>query len=120
MYEYIAVVTKVHDGDTITVDVDLGWGIWAHDQSLRLNRINSPELADKSGAGKVAQKALVGILPLGSEVVVRTIKDKTEKYGRMLAEIYLADDKLRLTNINDNMVKNGFAKYWDGTGVRPV
>lgn len=120
LYEYKVIVSDVHDGDTFRGDVDLGFDTWIHDVVFRLNRINSPELSDKSGAGKVAQKALLGLLTPGAEIVVKTIKDKEEKYGRMLAEVYLANDLLRLSCVNDTMVKNGFAKYWDGKGARPV
>jgi micrococcal nuclease len=122
MYEYRAIVKSNHDGDTVTVDVDLGWRVWLHDEALRLNRINTPELNKKEEAekGRLAKMYLQGVLPEGTEVIVKTMKDKREKYGRMLAEIYLATDVLRLNNINDGIVKHGFGLYWDGSGVRPV
>lgn len=121
LYEYKVIVTDVHDGDTFRGDVDLGFKTWLHDVPFRLNRINTPELADKSGAGRVSKLALQGYLPVGEAIIVRTIKDKEEKYGRMLADLYLPNDKLSLVGcINDKLVKDGFAKYWDGKGVKPV
>lgn len=119
MYEYKAVALSNYDGDTVRMDVDLGWGIWVRDVSMRLNRINTPELRD-GDPGLLAKMFLEGLLPAGTEVVIRTIKDKEDKYGRMLVEIYHASDVLRLRNINDLMVSSGFAKYWDGKGARPV
>ena len=119
LYEYRAIVTKAYDGDTITVDVDLGWNVWLREQGLRLNRINAPELKTDVG-GPEAQAALEALTPIGSELIIKTMKDKEDKYGRMLAEIYLASDQLRLRNVNDQMVKLGFAVYWDGKGKRPL
>lgn len=119
LYEYRAVVTKLFDGDTVTVDVDLGWDVWLKDKGLRLNRINAPELYTDED-GPEAQQFIESMIPLGTDLIIKTKKDKTEKYGRMLAEIYRADDVLKMRNINDAMVKAGFALYWDGTGERPT
>ena len=44
LYHYVADVTAVYDGDTITVDLDLGLGVWRHDQTIRLWKIDTPEL----------------------------------------------------------------------------
>ena len=44
MYEYKAIVKKVYDGDTITVDIDLGFGITFNDKSIRLSGIDTPEI----------------------------------------------------------------------------
>ena len=48
MYEYRAFVTKVYDGDTITVDIDLGFGVQLKKQSIRLSGINAPEVRGPS------------------------------------------------------------------------
>ena len=57
MYEYCAKVVSVYDGDTITVDIDLGFGIVLKKQKLRLLGINTPEVR---GAEKI-----LGILIIG-------------------------------------------------------
>ena len=44
MHEYRAFVRKIYDGDTITVDIDLGFDIILHKQKIRLLRINAPEV----------------------------------------------------------------------------
>ncbi len=44
LYNYKAVVKSVYDGDTCTVDIDLGLGTWVHGEKLRLYRINAPEV----------------------------------------------------------------------------
>ena len=47
MYEYRAFVRKVYDGDTITVDIDLGFDVVLKAQKIRLVRINAPEVRGK-------------------------------------------------------------------------
>lgn len=83
MYEYSAEVLDVHDGDTCHLDIDLGLHVRvsAH---VRLAHINAPELHEANGMR--AQERLAELLGDGP-LVVRTIRDRTEKYGRWLAEI---------------------------------
>ena len=49
LYHYRAVVTDVYDGDTVTVDVDLGFHVWVHGEKIRLAHIDAPE---RKGATK--------------------------------------------------------------------
>jgi micrococcal nuclease len=117
-YEYRAIVQDVHDGDTITVDVDLGWNVWRRGERLRLLGINAPELYTDSG--KAAQIWLARMLPRGTPVAVRTEKDKAEKYGRMLATVWDNDhDDVHGDSLNDLLVAAGHAVRWDGKGPRP-
>jgi len=100
---YPAVVRRVVDGDTIDVTVDLGFKVHTK-QRLRLARINAPETRGPSKAeGKKATAALRDYIGVGSRVMVRT--EKTGKYGRYLAEIYLPTGE----NVNDWMLNNGYA-----------
>lgn len=56
MYEYTAIVREVYDGDTVTVDVDLGLCTWLHGQKLRLYGINAPEMrGEQRTAGTVTR-----------------------------------------------------------------
>lgn len=117
MYEYRATITAEHDADTLRADVDLGFGVWLHDQAFRLNRINAPEVTGvQKPLGEKARDALKALLPLGSVITVKTTKDKLDKYGRMLGDFYLASGEC----VNDVLVNTGFAKYYDGTGIKPV
>lgn len=111
LYYYRAIVTAVYDGDTCTVDIDLGLGIWVHGEKLRLHRINAPEVRGaEREAGKISGDFLRSLLE-GKEVVVETIKDGKGKYGRYLAEIWLQQEPKVWTNINDLMVEKGYAEY---------
>jgi micrococcal nuclease len=105
-YTYRAIVRSVYDGDTITVDVDLGMRIWLRGVPLRLRRINAPEVRGASrDDGIIARDWLRGQVD-GKSVVIRTEKDPGDKYGRWLAEVYLDE-----ANINDALVASGHAEY---------
>lgn len=125
-----AVVTKVHDADTVTVDIDLGaysarvdqdlsfhLHVQAHHlhihQSVRLYGINAAELTTTQG--KTARDALQAKLPIGSKVQLTTWADRNDKYGRILGVVMLGK-----TEINQWLIDNGHAASWDGTGTRPV
>lgn len=83
MYEYRARCVHVIDGDTIDVLMDLGFEI-SHKMRLRLAGVNTPERG-QPGYAEAAQA--VSDLILGREVIVRTHKDRQEKYGRYLGEV---------------------------------
>jgi micrococcal nuclease len=109
MYEYSATVISVYDGDTITVSVDLGFHI-SQIMSVRLARINSPEVRGISSVdGIAARDFLRSLLPVGKRVTLVTYKDGKEKYGRYLADVYLAEPRT-FNCVNDMMVTNGFAR----------
>ena len=76
LYHYKAVVRSVYDGDTCTVDIDLGLGTWVHGEKLRLYRINAPEVRGvEREAGLRSRDFLRGQID-DREVYIQTIKDK--------------------------------------------
>ena len=93
LYHYRAIFKSNYDGDTITVDIDLGMGIWVRNQKLRLYGINTPEIRGNDPAGKVqaikARDFVRRRIPEGSEIVIETHKDRSGKFGRLLATIFL-------------------------------
>ncbi|MDB5597923.1 MAG: micrococcal nuclease [Hyphomicrobiales bacterium] len=113
MYEYRAVIRSVHDGDSFRADIDLGFGVILRDQPLRVALIDAPELG--TDAGRAARDYLRTLLPTGCEVVIRTVKDRREKYGRLLAQITGLDG----VDVTTLLIAAGHAKPWDGQGPRP-
>ncbi|MDP1712258.1 MAG: thermonuclease family protein [Candidatus Nanopelagicaceae bacterium] len=105
-YVYKATVKDVHDGDSITVDVQLGFNVLLQNMKLRLAGINAPELT--TAEGKKVRDFLSKIL-LNKEIVLQTVKDRQEKYGRYLAIVWL-DGK----NVNEQLVKGDMAVPYDG------
>lgn len=111
LYHYKATVTSVYDGDTCTADIDLGLGIWVRGEKIRLARINAPEVrGEEREAGIRSRDFLRGRIE-GREVIIRTIKDQKEKYGRYLGEILSEDENGNPLNINDLLVAERHAAY---------
>ena len=104
MYEYQAIVTGVYDGDSITVDVDLGMRVWLHKQKLRLAEIDAKSIKGEERESGLAARGFLRNLVLGKKIVIRTKKDAKEKYGRWLAEIEL-DGAV----VNELMLSSGHA-----------
>lgn len=103
MYEYRATVVSVYDGDTITLDIDLGFYIHVKKVKMRLAGINAPEMVSGAPPGMEARDYLRSLLPVGSSVTIKTIKDRQEKYGRFLVYVYNPLD------VNHTMVLMGYA-----------
>lgn len=112
-YVYNATVQRVIDGDTIALNVDLGFGTWVMAQTFRLLGVNAREKA--MAGGGAATDNLAALLPHGSAVVIRTVKP--DKYGgRYDAAIQLADGR-QLAQV---LIEAGYAAAWDGAGAKPV
>ena len=94
MYEYQCKIVRVVDGDTVDVDIDLGFGIWMRGQRIRLYGIDTPESRTRDKAEKVcglfAKQFLKG--QLGKTSTLRTKKDGKGKYGRILGEFIVYDN----------------------------
>ena len=110
LYHYRAQVTEVYDGDTCTIDIDLGLFTWLKSQKVRLNRINAPEMKGADKAAGTKSRDFLRALILGQQIILETIKDNTEKYGRYLGELWLEREG-QWVNVNDLMVQNGHAVY---------
>ncbi len=110
LYHYRATYRRTIDGDTIVLDIDLGMGVWLHDQSVRLFGINTPELrSDDEGQRKKAIAArdfVAEALSASKHLTTKTHKDRTGKYGRLLADIYTQDGQC----LNDMLVDAGLAE----------
>jgi len=104
-YTFKATVVKVIDGDTVDLNVSLGFHIWLSIRT-RLRGINAPEVSD--AMGRAVRDILRDYLPIDSTVNVTTYKDPTDKYGRWLAVITFNG-----VNINNWLVENGYAEEKD-------
>ncbi|HBX69881.1 MAG TPA: nuclease [Chloroflexi bacterium] len=111
LYFYRAIITDVYDGDTCTVDIDLGLNTWVRGEKLRLYRINAPELRGSERPEGLKSRDFLREQIDGKNVIIQTIKDQREKYGRFLAEIWLPNGETDPININDLLVANDFAVY---------
>ena len=76
LYHYKAKVVNVYDGDTCTVDIDLGLLIWNKGEKIRLNRINAPELRGNEKVKGLKSRDFLRSLIFDKEVFIETIKEK--------------------------------------------
>ena len=104
IYIYKANVTSVYDGDTITCDIDCGFGVVLKKQKIRLYGLNAPEVRGESKELGIVTRDKLRDRILNKEIRLKTIKDKKGKYGRYIATIYLESE-----NINDWLVENNLA-----------
>jgi micrococcal nuclease len=118
LYFYRAQVTKVYDGDTCTVDIDVGLGVWVRGEKIRLYRIDTPELrGEERPEGLIARDYLISQI-LDKSIYLQTVKDKKGKYGRYLGEIWVQREDGSYVNVNDLMVQLGYAEYYmDATAL---
>ena len=124
MYEYKCKILRVVDGDTVDVDIDLGFGIWMHKERVRMMGIDTPESRTRDKVEKkfgLASKQFVkDNMPVGSMQVLKTEidksgEDKKGKFGRILGD-FIIDDK-RLT---DTMVAEGYAVAYFGGSKKEI
>lgn len=106
LYNYKAKVISVYDGDTCKIIADLGFGV-SKKMTIRLYGINTPELRGEEREQGLISRDYVRELILNKEVIIETQKDKTGKYGRYLATIYIDG-----INLNEKLVTEGYAKEY--------
>lgn len=113
---YEAEVLKVIDGDTLDLMIDLGFDVH-HRVRVRLYGLNTPESRTSDDAekerGLIAKNYTSDWVKKSDRIFIKTVKDKTEKYGRILAQIY-ADEKCTIC-LNEDLIKSGNAvEYFGG------
>jgi len=120
MYEYhVKKIYKIVDGDTIDVDIDLGFNV-SFFQRVRLAGIDTPESRTKDAyekkLGLEVKEKLTDLLKDAKKIVIKTEKpDSTEKYGRILGWLFIDDGKL---SVNEILIKEGYA--WEYMGETKV
>lgn len=106
MYTYNAKVIDIHDGDTITALVDLGFHIQM-EIKVRFYGINAPEITGSTrDAGLKSKQRVVGLIS-GKNIILKTYKDKQEKFGRWLADIYITETDAK--SVNQILIDEGLA-----------
>ena len=103
MFEYKCKLIKVIDGDTIDIDIDLGFGVWLRKQRIRMYGIDTPESRTRDLEEKkygLAAKAFLTEMLDDSHLILKTHKDERGKFGRILGEVW------RTTNFADQSINN--------------
>ena len=117
---YNAKVVRIVDGDTIRLDIDLGFDIVLKNQSVRLYRVDTPECRTRDlkekAAGLLAKDIVQDLIAIGERVFIRTKLDTKGKFGRLLGTIITTDN----ININEHLIDNNYAVEYYGQSKKEV
>ena len=123
MYEYQCKIVKIVDGDTVDVDIDLGFGVWLRGERVRLYGIDTPESRTRDKVekryGLMAKDYLKSLL--GKTSTLRTKKDGKGKFGRILGEFIVYDaatDSYR--SVNQMLVDSHHAVPYHGQSKEEI
>ena len=124
MYEYKVNILRVVDGDTVDVDIDLGFGVWMHKERVRLYGIDTPESRtrdlEEKKYGKAAAAFLKEKLQEGTPLL-RTFKDGVGKYGRILGEFIVYDAKKDAwRSLNEVMIDEHHGVQYHGQSKQEI
>ncbi len=122
MFQYRCRINKVLDGDTVDIDLDLGFNIILANQRVRMAGIDTPESRtsneEEKPRGILSKKKLAEKLPLGSWQTIRTLKadDVDDKFGRILGVFIMEDGK----SLNEWLCENNYAVAYQGENKQLV
>jgi len=119
MYEYRCKILRIVDGDTVDVDIDLGFGMWIHKERVRIYGLDTPESRTRDKIekqfGLFAKEYVKSFLPVGSMQTLVTEKDKTGKFGRILGKFKVYDAKEdRQMFLSDIMIREHIGVAYHG------
>ena len=111
---YRCVIQRIVDGDTVDVNIDLGFGIWKKKERVRIAGIDTPESRTRDKVEKIfglaATEKAHTLIPEGSNQIIRTRRDRAGKYGRTMGDFVLEDGRL----YTDIMVESHHAVPYEG------
>ena len=116
MYEYRVEIKRIVDGDTVDVDIDLGFGIWMKNERIRLYGIDTPESRtrdlEEKKYGLAAKMFLENMLD-DTKIIMKTNKDAEGKFGRILGSFWRTTNYVD-QSINDYLVEKHHAVRYYG------
>ena len=107
MYEYRCKVSRVVDGDTVDVDIDLGFGVWLHKERVRIVGIDTPESRTRDKIekrfGLLAKEFVEKFFKTDGDVILTTKKyDAKGKFGRILGDFLCNGRALSIVMIDNH------------------
>ena len=100
-YVFGAEVVRVVDGGTVTLNIDLGFHVWLHDETMRLEGVTAPNFKDGPAADAQKWRAALESLLEGHKLIIETKKDKTLNPPTKFFVTIWADDE----NVNEALKK---------------
>lgn len=122
MYEYKVKVVKVIDGDTIDVDIDLGFNTVLTKRRIRLYGIDTPESRTRDKEEKVrgllSKEYLLLKCPIGGYVTLKS--HGVGKFGRILGELFEYNKHEDSLSINQEMCNESYAAPYFGQSKEDI
>ena len=119
--EYDVVLIKCVDGDTVDVDIDLGFGVWLKDERVRIMGIDTPESRTRDKVeklfGTAAKERLKELLAEGGKLITTENKhgeDMKGKFGRILGDFYVERYEGQKERVTDIMIEEGHCVAYFG------
>ena len=118
MYMYKCKILRIVDGDTVDIDIDLGFGVWMHKERVRMMGIDTPESRTRDEVEKLfglaSKNRLKELLPIGSTQILKTEIDKSGedakgKFGRILGDFLIEGKKA-----SEILIEEGHAVAYHG------
>ena len=118
MYEYKCKIRKVVDGDTVDIDIDLGFGVWLNDERVRIIGIDTPESRTSDPIekkfGLAAKERVQHLLGEDATLISKVKGDGNEemrgKFGRVLGDFRTSQGDL----LTSKLMKEGHAVAYSG------
>ena len=128
LYKYRAKVLRIKDGDTMDVDLDLGFDVVLAKQRVRLYGIDTPESRTRDKVekkfGLISKDYVKKRCPVGSKVIIGThVGDERGKFGRILGEVFAIDQETNVieeTSINRKMINESYAVEYHGQAKEDI
>ena len=122
MYEYRARINRVVDGDTVDVDIELGFGVVLTDERVRIMGIDTPEsrTSDKveklfGKAAKAKLQELLGDVSILKTQIAKDGEDMKGKFGRVLGDFKCGDK-----TVTEIMIEEGHAVPYHGQAKEDI
>ena len=119
--EYDVILLDCVDGDTVDVDIDLGFGVWLKDERVRIMGIDTPESRTRDKVEKVfgtaAKNRLKELLADGGKLITTENKhgeDMKGKFGRILGDFYVERYEGERERVTDIMIQEGHCVAYFG------
>jgi len=118
MYEYHAIIKRVVDGDTVDIDIDLGFGIILKDERVRISGIDTPESRTRDKVEKIfglASKARLKEMLGKKSILCCKEYDSKGKFGRILGDFWTP-----VGMISERLIEEGHAVQYNGENKKLV
>ena len=128
MYQYNCRIDRVVDGDTVDVDIDLGFDVWLKKQRIRLYGVDTPESRtrdlEEKKHGLMAKKFVEEYLPMDSKQILQTkMDDARGKFGRILGEFVIETEwegTVIPTTVNEQLIRKHHGVKYHGQSKEDI